>query len=107
MDKTPAAANFIIFILTFLFNFWSEQTTQVFFNEQETFNPWLFSLQNEYWPPLVSPVDSDDQTCVTEQDRDKNNRPLILDVGETSAKNSRAAKPRAPQETSSHSEISL
>ncbi|XP_075881208.1 RING finger protein 207 isoform X2 [Nelusetta ayraudi] len=51
--------------------------------------------------------DSDDQTCVTEQDRDKNNRPLILDVGETSAKNSRAAKPRAPQETSSHSEISL
>lgn len=56
---------------------------------------------------LVSPVDSDDQTCVTEQDRDKNNRPLILDVGETSVKNSRAAKPRAPQETSSHGEMSL
>lgn len=35
MDKTPAAADFIIFILTFLFNFWSGQTSQVFFSEQK------------------------------------------------------------------------
>lgn len=35
MDKTPAAANFIIFILTFLFNFWSGQMSQVFFSEQK------------------------------------------------------------------------
>lgn len=54
----------------------------------------------------VFAVHSDEQTCVTEQDRDKSHRPLILDVGETSVKIIRAGKPRAPQETSSHSEMS-
>lgn len=58
-------------------------------------------------PPHVFSVDSDDQTCDSEQDRDKKSRPLISDVGENPVKSSRAGKPRAPPETSSHGEVSL
>lgn len=69
-------------------------------------NHWLFAQCNECRPLDVFPVDSDQQTCATEQDGDKSSRPLILDVGENSVKISRAGKPRAPQETSSHGEMS-
>lgn len=58
-------------------------------------------------PLCLFSLHSDDQTCVTDQDRDKNNRPLILDVGEGSVKISRTGKQRGPPETSSHSEIPL
>ncbi|XP_056249286.1 RING finger protein 207 [Seriola aureovittata] len=52
--------------------------------------------------------DSNNQTCVTDQDRDKNNRPLILESGESSVKTSRPGRQRGPStETSSHSEMPL
>ncbi|XP_070706361.1 RING finger protein 207 [Pempheris klunzingeri] len=49
--------------------------------------------------------DSDNQTRVTDQDRDKNNRPLTLDSGESSVKTSRSGRQRVPSETSGHSEM--
>ncbi|XP_040890871.1 RING finger protein 207 [Toxotes jaculatrix] len=49
--------------------------------------------------------DSDNQTCVTDQDRDKNNRPLILESGESSVKTGRPGRQRGPVETSSHNEM--
>lgn len=49
--------------------------------------------------------DSNNQTCATDQDRDKNNRALILDSGESSVKSSRPGRQRVPTETSSHKEM--
>lgn len=49
--------------------------------------------------------DSDNQASVTDQDRDKNNRPLILESGESSVKTNRLGKQRGPTETSSHNEM--
>ncbi|XP_040015281.1 RING finger protein 207 isoform X2 [Xiphias gladius] len=49
--------------------------------------------------------DSENQTCVTDQDRDKNNRPLILESGESSVKSNRPGRQRGPTETSGHSEM--
>ncbi|XP_051271573.1 RING finger protein 207 isoform X1 [Dicentrarchus labrax] len=49
--------------------------------------------------------DSNNQTCVTDQDRDKNNRPLILDSGESSVKTNRPGRQRVPTETSNHNEM--
>ncbi|XP_041810927.1 RING finger protein 207 [Chelmon rostratus] len=49
--------------------------------------------------------DSNNQTCVTDQERDKSGRPLILDSGESSVKNSRPGRQRVPTETSSHNEM--
>ncbi|XP_031157899.1 RING finger protein 207 [Sander lucioperca] len=49
--------------------------------------------------------DSDNQTCVTDLDRHKNNRPLILESGESSVKTNRPGRPRVPMETASHNEM--
>ncbi|KAK5872018.1 hypothetical protein PBY51_012754 [Eleginops maclovinus] len=49
--------------------------------------------------------DSDSQTCVTDQDRHKNSRPLMLESGESSAKTNRSGRPRVPVETSIHNEM--
>ncbi|KAE8298222.1 RING finger protein 207 [Larimichthys crocea] len=49
--------------------------------------------------------DSNNQDCVTDQDRDKNNRPLILDSGDSSVKTNRTGRQRVPTETSNHNEI--
>ncbi|XP_049893154.1 RING finger protein 207 [Epinephelus moara] len=49
--------------------------------------------------------DSDNQTCVTDQDRHKNNRPLILESGDSSVKTNRSSRSRVPTETSSHNEM--
>ncbi|XP_070815740.1 RING finger protein 207 [Chaetodon trifascialis] len=49
--------------------------------------------------------DSNNQTCVTDQDRDKSSRPLILDSGESSVKISRSGRHRGPTETSGHNEM--
>ncbi|XP_074495241.1 RING finger protein 207 isoform X1 [Sebastes fasciatus] len=49
--------------------------------------------------------DSDNQTCVTDQDRHKNNRPLILESGDSSVKTNRPVRPRVPTETSSLNEM--
>ncbi|XP_071349664.1 RING finger protein 207 isoform X1 [Trachinotus anak] len=50
--------------------------------------------------------DGDNQTCVTDQDRDKNNRPLLLESGESSVKTSRPGRQRgACTETSTHNEM--
>ncbi|XP_029990565.1 RING finger protein 207 [Sphaeramia orbicularis] len=48
---------------------------------------------------------SDNQASVTDQDRDKNTRPLILESGESSVKTNRLAKQRGPAEASSHNEM--
>ncbi|XP_054473187.1 RING finger protein 207 [Anoplopoma fimbria] len=48
--------------------------------------------------------DSDNQTCVSDQDRHKNNRPLILESGDNSVKTSRPVRPRVATEMSSHNE---
>ncbi|XP_045932546.1 RING finger protein 207 isoform X3 [Micropterus dolomieu] len=50
-------------------------------------------------------TDSNNQTCVTDQDRDKNNRPLILESGENSVKTNCPGRKRVPTETSSHNEM--
>lgn len=52
-------------------------------------------------------LDSDNQSCVTDQDRDKNKRPLILDSGDNCAKTSRPGRQRVPPETCSHSEMPI
>ncbi|XP_068568689.1 RING finger protein 207 isoform X4 [Cebidichthys violaceus] len=48
--------------------------------------------------------DSDNQTCVADPDRHKNNRPLILESGDGSVKAGRPVRLRVPTETSSHNE---
>ncbi|KAM3621264.1 uncharacterized protein V6R79_008608 [Siganus canaliculatus] len=49
--------------------------------------------------------DSNNQTSVTDQDRDKHNRPLVLDSGESSVKISRLGRQRVPTEMSGHAEM--
>ncbi|XP_053171865.1 RING finger protein 207 [Scomber japonicus] len=49
--------------------------------------------------------DSDNQTCVTDQERDKNNRPLILESMESSVKTNRPGRQRGPAETSNVNEM--
>ncbi|XP_034389459.1 RING finger protein 207 isoform X2 [Cyclopterus lumpus] len=46
----------------------------------------------------------DNQTCVLDSDRHKNNRPLILESGDSSVKTSRPVRPRVTTETSGHNE---
>ncbi|XP_033938797.1 RING finger protein 207 isoform X2 [Pseudochaenichthys georgianus] len=48
--------------------------------------------------------ESDSQSCVTDQDRLKNSRPLMLESGESSVKTNRSGRPRVPVETSIHNE---
>ncbi|XP_034389464.1 RING finger protein 207 isoform X5 [Cyclopterus lumpus] len=48
--------------------------------------------------------DGDNQTCVLDSDRHKNNRPLILESGDSSVKTSRPVRPRVTTETSGHNE---
>ncbi|XP_033995198.1 RING finger protein 207 [Trematomus bernacchii] len=48
--------------------------------------------------------ESDSQSCVTDQDRHKNSRPLMLESGESSVKTNRSGRPRVPVETSIHNE---
>lgn len=56
--------------------------------------------------PHLFCLGSNNQTCVTDQDRDKNNRPLILDSGESSVRTGRPGRQRVPTETtSSHNEM--
>ncbi|XP_017264065.1 RING finger protein 207 [Kryptolebias marmoratus] len=49
--------------------------------------------------------DSDSQNCVTDQDKSKNSRPLMLEAVEISVKSSRAGRQRGPSEASSNSDI--
>ncbi|XP_062272213.1 RING finger protein 207 [Scomber scombrus] len=49
--------------------------------------------------------DSDNQTCVTDQERDKNNRPLILESMESSVKTNWPGRQRGPAETSNVNEM--
>ncbi|XP_060897235.1 RING finger protein 207 isoform X3 [Labrus mixtus] len=49
--------------------------------------------------------DRDSQTSVTEQDRDKNNRPLMLESGDGSVKTSRPCRLRVSTETTGHNEM--
>ncbi|XP_065811130.1 RING finger protein 207 isoform X1 [Labrus bergylta] len=49
--------------------------------------------------------DRDNQTSVTEQDRDKNNRPLMLESGDGSVKTSRPCRLRVSTETTGHNEM--
>ncbi|XP_026161770.1 RING finger protein 207 [Mastacembelus armatus] len=49
--------------------------------------------------------DSDNQSSVTDQDRDKNNRPMMLESGESSVKTNRPCRQRVPPDPSSHNEI--
>ncbi|XP_023147392.2 RING finger protein 207 isoform X4 [Amphiprion ocellaris] len=50
--------------------------------------------------------DSDNLNCVTDQDRDKESRPLTLESGESSVKTSRSGRQqRGPTETSSNNEM--
>nr|XP_019952375.1 PREDICTED: RING finger protein 207 [Paralichthys olivaceus] len=48
---------------------------------------------------------SDDQTCVAEQDRDTNPRPLILESGEGSVKPDHPGRQRGATETPGHNEM--
>ncbi|KAK5912022.1 hypothetical protein CesoFtcFv8_001938 [Champsocephalus esox] len=48
--------------------------------------------------------ESDSQSCVADQDRLKNSRPLMLESGESSVKTNRSGRPRVPVETSIHNE---
>ncbi|XP_037534890.1 RING finger protein 207 [Nematolebias whitei] len=48
---------------------------------------------------------SDYQSCVTDQDKSKNSRPLVLEAVELSVKSSRAGRQRGPSEASSNSDI--
>ncbi|XP_034724162.1 RING finger protein 207 [Etheostoma cragini] len=49
--------------------------------------------------------DSDNQTCVADLHRHKNNCPPILESGEISVKTNRPGRPRVPMETASHNEM--
>lgn len=56
--------------------------------------------------PHLFCLGSNNQPCVTDQDRDKNNRPLILDSGESSVRTGRPGRQRVPTDTtSSHNEM--
>ncbi|XP_069388309.1 RING finger protein 207 isoform X3 [Paralichthys olivaceus] len=48
---------------------------------------------------------SDDQTCVADQDRDTNPRPLILELGEGSVKPDHPGRQRGATETPGHNEM--
>ncbi|XP_022617108.1 RING finger protein 207 [Seriola dumerili] len=105
-----------------------DETFQRVTNEQEIYEAQLHDLmqlkqENFYLTTITRQISpyilsiakvkerlepSDNQTCVTDQDRDKNNRPLILESGESSVKTSRPGRQRGPStETSSHSEMPL
>ncbi|KAM7006139.1 RING finger protein 207 isoform 2-T3 [Tautogolabrus adspersus] len=49
--------------------------------------------------------DRDNHSSVTEQDRDKNNRPLMLESGDGSVKTSRPCRLRVSTETTGHNEM--
>ncbi|XP_060925174.1 RING finger protein 207-like [Limanda limanda] len=50
--------------------------------------------------------DSDNQTCVSDQDRDENQRPLVLESRDSSVQADPPGRPRGgPTETSSHNEM--
>ncbi|XP_028262104.1 RING finger protein 207 [Parambassis ranga] len=49
--------------------------------------------------------DSDNQTSVADQGRDRNSRPLVLESGDNSVKTNRTGRQRSPAETSSINEL--
>ncbi|XP_047439110.1 RING finger protein 207 [Mugil cephalus] len=49
--------------------------------------------------------DSNNKACVTDHDRDKSSRPLMLESGESSVKASRPGRQRVPAETSGSSDM--